>query len=212
MIVRLIALAPLAAALSLGGCGGLLGGGGKADLYRFGDAPAGVPVAQAQPPMSRVVLAYPGAVFQSAIGDDRILTVTGAQASYIAKTRWVSPASELFDTAEIQAIERRAPGIMLVRSGNLAHAAYLLFIDVRRFEANYANGPGRPPEIVIEAQIRLVRRSDRAMVGDWPVAHREPAGENRIGPIVAAFDRATGSVTAEIADRAGQEVARLSPG
>jgi cholesterol transport system auxiliary component len=212
MTARLIVLAPLAATLFLGGCGGLLGGGGKADLYRFGNAPAKAPVAQAQPPMSRIVVAYSGAVFEPAIRDDRILTVTGAQASYIAKTRWVAPASDLFDTAEIGAIEARAPGIMLVRSGDLARAAFLLFVDVRRFEASYANGAGTPPEIVIEAQVRLVRRSDRAMVGDWPVAHREPAGENRVGPIVAAFDRATASVTAEIADRAGQEVARLSPG
>jgi cholesterol transport system auxiliary component len=138
--------------------------------------------------------------------------MTGTQASYIAKTRWIAPASDLFDMAEIAAIERRAPGIMAVRGGNPVRVEYLLFVDVRRFEANYSGGAGMPPEIVIEAQVRLVRRSDRATVGDWSVAHREPAAENRVGAIVAAFDRATAAVTAEVADHAGQEVARLSPG
>jgi cholesterol transport system auxiliary component len=186
--------------LMLCGCGGLLGGGGSADLYRFGSLPAAEP--QALPPEAArpVLIVYVGANFERAINGDRILTVTGSQAGYVADARWIAPASEMFDAAAVRAFEQRAPSARIVRLRGAPLPDYALGIDVRRFEVEYAGGVGAPPEVVIEARARLMRWADRTLVAEWPVVSRETATENRVATIVDAFDRGTATVVARIAD------------
>lgn len=195
-------------ALLLGGCGGLLGGGGRADMYRFGSLPA-ADAAAAVPEAARpVMVVYPGAIFQRAIDGDRILTVTGSQAGYVAGARWISPAPDLFDAATIRAFEQRTPTARLVRLRGSPLPDYALGIDVFRFEADYSAGAGMPPEIVIEARARLVRWSNRTLAGEWQVTTREPAQENRVATIVDAFDRGTNTVVTRIADHVQEALAR----
>ena len=188
-----------ASLLLLAGCGGLLGGGGNADLYRFGSAPVApleAPPNNAQP----LLVLYPGATFDRAIESDRILTVTGAQAGYVAGARWVAPASDLFDAAARRAFEQRVPAAYVVRLRGAPLPDYALGIDVRRFEADYVGGSEAPPEIVLEAVARLMSWSDRSMVAEWPIEVRETAVDNRLPSIVDAFDRATGQAVLRIAD------------
>ncbi len=52
-----------------------------------------------------------------------------------------------------------------------------------------------------------VRVADRQMVGDWPISAREHAQANRVGEIVAAFDRATQNVTSQAAVRTTAAIA-----
>jgi cholesterol transport system auxiliary component len=84
---------------------------------------------------------------------------------------------------------------------------YALGIDVRRFEAEYVGGAEAPPEVVIEARLRLMRWADRTLIGEWPVVVREPATENRMAAIVDAFDRATTTAVTRIADLTQQSLA-----
>lgn len=197
----------LITALTLSGCGGLLGGGGRADLYSFGNTAApgvGQPPANATQP---VLVFFPGSSFQPAIHGDRILTLAGAQARYIAGARWVSPAADLFDAAIVTELERLAPTVRIIRAGGLPSAEYILAIDVRHFEASYTRGAEMPPDVIVEARAKLIRRSDRSIVGEWPVAHSEPAQDNRVTAIVAAFERSTAAVTGQIASLTQQSLA-----
>jgi cholesterol transport system auxiliary component len=89
---------------------------------------------------------------------------------------------------------------------------FALGIDVRRFEADYAGGAAAPPDIVIEARVRLIRWSDRTLIAEWPVVSRETAGENRVSAIVEGFDRGTNAVVARIADLTREELARAPRG
>ena len=194
----------LAATLLLAGC---LGGGGKADLYRFGPAGAAQPATGAV--AATIVVAYPGATFARPAASDRILTINGAQAGYIAKARWVAPAPDLFDAAALEAFDAHAPGLRIVRTADFTKAAYTLLLEVRRFEAQYPGDPKAAPDVLVETRARLVRRSDRAIVAEWDVARREHAAENRVTAIVTAFDRATAGVVDEIAQQAGRTVPTL---
>ncbi|HEY5711360.1 MAG TPA: ABC-type transport auxiliary lipoprotein family protein [Allosphingosinicella sp.] len=192
----------------LGGCGGLLGGGGSADLYRFGIQPV-AETETALPDATRPIsIFYAGANFEPAIDGDRILTVTGSQAAYVAGARWISPASELFDSATRRAFNRRMPSARMVRLVGAPPPDYAVGIEVRRFEADYVGGAAAPPEIVIETRVRLVRWSDRSLVAEWPVVSREMAQENRVATIVDAFDRGTNMVTARIADLTQEALGR----
>lgn len=197
----------LIAVLSLSGCGGLLGGSGRADLYRFGNTAA---LGDASPPAAvtqPVPVFFPGSIFQPAIEGDRILTVTGAQARYIAGARWISPAADLFDAATVTELERLAPSVRIIRAGGLPSAEYILVIDVRHFEASYSRGAKMPPDVIVDARAKLIRRSDRSILAEWPVAHSEPAQDNRVTAIVAAFERSTAVVTGQIATLTQQSLA-----
>jgi cholesterol transport system auxiliary component len=198
--------------LLLAACGGLLGGGGRADLYRFGsvatpDPPPSAPATFAEGSRPALLL-YPGASFERAIEGDRILTVTGAQAAYVAEARWVAPASDLFDAVVSRTFEQRTPAARVVRLRGAPLPDYAIGIDVRRFEADYVGGALAPPEIVVEARLRLMRWSDRAFVDEWPIQVREPAAENRLQSIVDAFDRATAVAVARMADQTQQALVR----
>lgn len=196
----LILLLPLA----LAGCGGLLGGGGPAGLYRFGaESP---PATEAQATGQSILVSYRGAEFEPESRGDRILTATGGSVSYVADARWIAPASQLFDGALLRSLGSLSPAIRIVRPGDIPRPDFTLDVDVRRFEAAYLGGDA--PEAIVEANVRLIRRSDRSIVGEWPVAAREPAAENRVTAIVAAFDRATNAVTARINALTGETVGR----
>jgi len=191
-----------------GGCSGLLGGGSRADLYRFGVPPA-VAAPAVQPDAARpVLILFSGANFEPAIDGDRILTVTGNRAAYVARARWISPAEDLFDDAARRAFDQLMSSPRLVRLIGVPHPDYALGIEVRRFEADYARGGGAPPEVVIETRVRLMRWADRAIVGEWPVVSRERARENRVAAIVDAFDRGSATVVARIAELTREAVAR----
>ncbi|HYJ52960.1 MAG TPA: ABC-type transport auxiliary lipoprotein family protein [Allosphingosinicella sp.] len=194
--------------IALASCGGLLGGGRPAELYRFGGA-AAAPAEAPQPAMGQSILvSYRGADFEAESRGDRILTATGASVSYVAEARWIAPASQLFDGALMRSLGHLSPAIRIVRPGDVPRADFTLSVDVRRFEAVYLGAEA--PEALIEANVQLIRRSDRTIVGEWPVSSREPADANRVTSIVAAFDRATATVTARISDLTRDTVGRTS--
>ena len=102
MIRPLLRLAVVGAcALALSGCISLLPKSKPAQLYRFGAAPAAAPAAT---PHAIAVFRTNGS-FQGEAADDRILTVTGGKAAYIAESRWVAPADVLFNEAVANAFD-----------------------------------------------------------------------------------------------------------
>ena len=93
MTLLLKSAAALTLSLSLGGCailGALGGGNGKnaPTLYRFGgETTMGAPLAASAPTIQLNSLR-----FDPAAEGDRILSITGAEAAYLSRTRWVAPA------------------------------------------------------------------------------------------------------------------------
>ena len=93
------------AALSTSACVSLLPKSDPAQLYRFDVEPAR---AEAAATDSQVGLLKPPARFTQAAAGDRLLTVTGGQAAYIAAARWVAPANVLFDEAVARGFDGNA--------------------------------------------------------------------------------------------------------
>lgn len=186
----------LAVAASLSGCISLFPKVKPAGLYRFGDAaPAASTVkAAAGPPVG--VLKGP-TVFTRAAAGDRLLTVTGSEVAYIAGARWVSPAGVLFDEAAARAFYAEGGHVRLIGRGEQVKADLVLRLEVRSFETVYVNGPGAPPEVVVQLRAVLTRASDRTLVGDKIFDARTPAADNRVGAIVAAYDQSVGKVLTE---------------
>jgi cholesterol transport system auxiliary component len=181
-------------ALTLSGCITLLPKSKPAQLYRFGvpTAAAGAPSAPGE--TIRVFLANGG--FQREAAGERLLTITGERAAYIADARWVAPAEVLFDEAVANAFEAQPGRVRLVSRGGPGRAEAALRLDVRDFEARYGEGPA--PVVHVRLRAVLVRSDDRTQAAEQVFEADAPASQNRVTAIVAAYDQALAKVLGEV--------------
>ena len=193
--LRILAIAAgVGASLVLGGCVSLLPKTKPAQLYRFGEgigasAPAKTPGAQSGLRLSTG--------FTRLAEGDRILTTTGAQTAYIAQSRWVAPASSLFEEAAARAFESSGGPYRLMQRGDIGSSNAALRIDVETFEADYpADGRGAPT-VTVRARA-LFMRPGHGATASQTFASSQPAATNRVGAIVASYDAATSDVLNQI--------------
>ena len=185
-----------AIAVSLSACISLFPKSEPSQLYRFdGATPAEAGSAPA-PTAQFGVVRGSGSFVQSAAGD-RMLTVNGDQVAYIAESRWVSPASTLFNEAMTRAFDANGGAARLMSRGETGRADYFMRVDVTRFEAVYDRGVKSAPEIAVTLRVALVR-NDRTLAGSTLIEAKVRAGDNRVSSIVAAFDQAVSQSLAEL--------------
>jgi cholesterol transport system auxiliary component len=184
-----------AAALALAGCISLLPKSKPAQLYRFGQSAAAAAPAGPAGPRTVGVFRTTGG-FEEAAADDRILTVTGGQAAFIAQSRWVAPAKVLFDEAVSNAFDAHAGPVRLLARGQQGKFAYALRLDVRQFETVYP-APDAAPTVEVRLHAAL-NRADQLSVGEQEFAARVPAGDNRVSAIAAAYDKAVADVLGKL--------------
>jgi cholesterol transport system auxiliary component len=193
MIRALLRVATIGAcALALSGCISLLPKSKPAQLYRFGAVPAAAPK-PAKP--NAVAVFRANGSFQGESSDDRILTITGGKAAYIAESRWVAPAEILFNEAVANAFD--GSPIRLIARGQFGRPAYSLRTDVRTFEVRYDSGPNAAPTVVVRLHAALTK-ADQTSVGEQDFEARAPATDNRVGEIVAAYNKAVADVVGKL--------------
>lgn len=175
------------AALGLSACVSLLPKSDPARLYVFG--PDGDAV-QSAAAAARTPVALNAIEFPQASRGDRLLTVTGSEAAYIAESRWAAPAEVMFAESLERVFEARAGSTRLIGRRDVMSGRLGLDVDVRTFEARYERGEGSAPTVVVTLRARLLRYPERSVVGETLIEARRPASENRVGVIVAAFDAA----------------------
>jgi cholesterol transport system auxiliary component len=204
-VLRLAASAAVLSALS--GCA-LLSSPDPVQNYRFG-LPMAAPSAVGDTP-APLTVSIRRIEFPQAAGDDRILGVTGLETAYIGGARWVSPASTLFDDSLKAAFANRADRIRVLGRREPGTPPLVLQVTVTTFEARYA-APGAVPDVVVTARAQLRSTPERRAGGGTirPEEGRsvervftvtQPAGDNRVSAIVAAFDTATRDINTQIAD------------
>jgi cholesterol transport system auxiliary component len=204
-VLRLAASAAVLTALS--GCA-LLSSPDPVQNYRFG-LPMAAPSAVGDTP-APLTVSIRRIEFPQATGDDKILGVTGLETAYIGGVRWVSPASTLFDDSLKAAFANRADRIRVLGRREPGTPPLILQVTVTTFEARYA-APGAVPDVVVTARAQLRSTPERRAGGGTirPEEGRsvervftvtQPAGDNRVSAIVAAFDTATRDINTQIAD------------
>ena len=185
----LAALAVLTLALGLGGCITLFPKEKPSQLYRFDVSLPAAPAASGAPFAVRLAAIN----FDAAAGADRMLTTDGDQVAYLDGARWESQASELFAESVEHAFNTASGRARLVGPGP-GKADYRLTLQMTRFEAEYLNGPTAAPTIVVHLHATLARQSDLSVIGEKEFDATAPASDNRVAPIVAAYDAATTQV------------------
>jgi cholesterol transport system auxiliary component len=198
MTPRKIALiaAALCLAGSTGACVSLFPKAKPSQLYRFG---VGGGEARADMGSRTYNVSRAPTEFTRASASDRILTMTGAEAAYVAGSRWVSPAVLLFDEAASRTFDATPGCVRLLNRGDPSSPDARLRMEVRTFEVRYLDGPGTAPTAVVDANISLTRSQDREVILDRAIHIEERAADNRVGAIVAALDAASAKALNEIA-------------
>ena len=189
----LSALALAACAALLAGCITLLPDEEPAQLYRFDGDIQPAAASQAAP----FAVARLGGSFVQAAANDRILTMTGSRAAYVAGSRWVSPASVLFNEALSRAFDSDPGPARLLTRGDFSKADYVLRVDVTEFEAVYDQGARAAPEVLVSLRATLTG-ADRQLAGSKAFEIRVRASDNRVAAIVAAYDQAVGQALGEL--------------
>lgn len=209
MIRTIVQMGVVAAAgLAMSGCA-LLSSPDPVQLYRFGalmDAPAQVGQTPAPTLVSIRRIEFP-----EASKDDRILGVTGTETAYIGGARWVSPAETLFDDSLMAAFAARPDQVRVLDRREPGTTPLVLRVIVSSFEARYLNGPEAVPTVVITARAQLRNTPEREQ-GAGPIRPEDgrtvervftvsqPAVENRVSAIVAAFDLAARDINSQVVD------------
>jgi len=186
-----------ACALALSGCISLFPKSKPVHLYRFGQTTA----ADTAPPSAaagRVGVFRANGTFQAEAAGDRMLAITGQEAAYIGESRWVAPASVLFDAAVLRAFDNDPGRTRLISRGEPADTDYLLRLDMRNFETRYESGPELAPTVLVRLRAAMTRGGAQSLVADRIFEARVPAGDNRVSAIAAAYDRGVMQVLAEL--------------
>jgi cholesterol transport system auxiliary component len=191
-VARLAAAgAALTLAAGLAGCITLFPKEKPVQLYRFDAAVQAAP----SPGRSFSIRTAP-ADFDTAAAGDQIMTVDGDQIGYVDSGRWSGPANQMFDEAVAHGFDSAGAGAHLVAP--TSKAQYRLHLAVSHFEARYTSGPTAPPTVVITVRAVLERQSDLTLVGAQTFEADIPAGDNRVGAIVTAFDAAAAKVVGDL--------------
>ena len=184
------------AGVALTGCS-LLSTPKPVQMYRFGGLEQ--PVDAAPSSTRPVAVSLRRIDFPEAAKGDRILGVTGAETAYIGGARWISPAEVLFNDALEAAFAARPERVRLIGRRDVGASVRMLSLDVTTFEARY-DAPGAAPTVVITARARMVGLPDRTVTSEKVFTVSQPATENRVSAIVAAFDIATRDLNNEVVD------------
>jgi cholesterol transport system auxiliary component len=190
-VAKIVGTAALALALS--GCISLLPKSKPSQLYRFGQ-----PAAEATAKSGAVGVFQANGLFPSEAAGDRILTIeSGGKAAYVAQSRWIAPASVLWVEAVQSAFDADPGRVRLNVRGQAGRSEYVLRLDVRSFEARYENGAGSAPTVVVRVRC-VMSKMDMSKVTEQIFEVKTRASDNRVGAIVAAYDKAATDVLGQI--------------
>lgn len=196
MLRRLSGL--VAASTLLSGCA-LLSTPDPVQLYRFGSPSAEMMAAPAAPAGELRPVALRRLQFSEASRGDRLLAVTGTRAAYLSGARWVSTADQLFTESLTNAFSDRSRNTRLIGPREFSASTLSLDLDVRAFEARYAQ-EGAMPVVHVSARGRIMQFPDREVVDERIFTVTRPAADNRVSAIVAAFESAVDDINGQIVD------------
>lgn len=203
----------LGVTVALTGCVTLLPKTKPAQLYRFGYTPELVEQkAVAAGTAGRAVgmaptgIVYGTVTFPQDSAGDRIMTVEGSQVSYIAEARWTSAASGLFKDAISTGFARGGQTVTLEPRGPTA-ANFRLDISVRKFETDYTRNR---PTVSIALDARLIRLSDRLVVGQKFISADIAVRKNDMSLMSDAYNQATTQVVTSLIDFSEETLANYA--
>lgn len=165
-------------------------------------AAGGVAATAAAVPLA-LAIARPRAA--AALDTDRIAVLAaGSRFDYYSGARWAEAAPQMLQQNLVGELTARGLFAAVYAAPARAPAELLLDVELRRFEAvspgsTAAAGPA--PVVHVRAQASLVDTRRGVRITSFVSEATVPATDNRLGAIVAAFERANAQVVQDITAR-----------
>jgi len=181
---------------SLAACGNALSGGQPPpQLYQL------TPVTEFAPglPSTKAQLLIEVPATPGGLDTDRIALMRSALSlDYFANAAWSDRAPVMVQNLLIESFENTGKISAIGRQGLALHGDYVLQPELRDFTAVYTEGSGSPT-VRVRIGLKLVRISSRIIVAQRAIESDEPAQQNSVTSVVAAFDAALKRAMTEIA-------------
>jgi cholesterol transport system auxiliary component len=116
---------------------------------------------------------------------------------YFAGATWTDSAPAMVQTLLVESFENTGRIVAVGRESVGLRADYVLKIELREFQAEYAS-PDTPPTVHIRIISKLVRMPVREIVASHMTERKAVAAANTLDGVVAAFDEALGPVLKDV--------------
>lgn len=125
-------------------------------------------------------------------GPDRTLDI-------FAASRWPDALPRVVEGLLVDGLQSAGVGEVLEPLSS-ARADWLLQVVVRRFDADYSGGE-RSPQVRVSWDVLVMDRVRREVAVSFSVESTVPATQNRMSPIIAAFEQASADALSQVAQR-----------
>jgi cholesterol transport system auxiliary component len=118
---------------------------------------------------------------------------------FYAASLWAAPTPDVVEALVVDALRNTGTFSAVFDDAAPYAPRYDLRITLRRFEADYTNtAGGAAPTVHVVLDCTLGRHRDRALLANFTARGSAPAAEDRLAPVVAAFEAAATAAIAEI--------------
>jgi cholesterol transport system auxiliary component len=146
----------------------------------------------------------------SSLDTERIAVVTpGGGFDYFAGVRWADPAPQMLQQLLVQAFAADGRFAATVAAPSRVPTDLMLDVELRQFEAVYADEKSAP-RVRVEMQVTLVDSRKGTRVASFRAAAEAAAARNRQQSVVAAYDVATDEALRTVVARVRESTASLA--
>jgi len=169
---------------------------------------AAVPAAKA-PTASRasnidIAIARPDVV--PGLDSRRIAVLRGQQLDHYRRNEWGGSVTEIVQTLLVSSLDQQQLFRSVTSEQTRVSSEYLLDVEVRDFQAEYADKAANP-QVRVTMIARLIRVSNRELVATINSTALQAATDNKMGAVAAAFEVAAQKVALELAGKSAAAVA-----
>jgi cholesterol transport system auxiliary component len=146
---------------------------------------------------------------RTGLNTDRIVALyPDGKLDYFAGARWSGPLDEVMQDLVLQSFRGRFRNVGTDTSA--FNTGYWLEVEVVDFQAEYdSSRPGAGPTVDVHLLARVGNARDRRMLGHFDADARQPAADNRLGAVVAAYNAAANRALGEIVTQTTQTLQDL---
>lgn len=118
---------------------------------------------------------------------------------FYAGAKWSGSLDDVVQDLTVQLFHLRTNLRSVSSESTRFTSGYWLEIEVEDFQAEYS-APGAAPVIKVHLLARLGRAADHAGIGNYEAMASQAAVENRLEPIIDAYERAANTALSQIVD------------
>jgi cholesterol transport system auxiliary component len=181
----------------------------QSDRYVIAAAPAAASSTQTAASATDLAIGRPDVA--PGLDTERIAVLRGRQLEYFRGAQWGGSVTEVVQALLVSSFQDQHLFHSVTSEQARVSSNYMLDVEVRDFQAEYAEGRASP-EVRVTIVGRIIRIKDRQLVDTLVATASRPARENRMNVVAAAFEAAAQEVALDLARRAATAVAKDTSG